>query len=97
MYRYRVVSRQDGEARVALRGGFGSYHLARALSEVPPVGATLDGESPHLGFGFLRCPKSGQVFRVMFEVINSDDLHFHPAWTPKSPRVRPDAGRQAVG
>jgi hypothetical protein len=70
--------------------------LARALSEPPLVGATLLGESPPLGFDFVRCPKFGQVFRAMFEVINSTDLDFHPACTPKSSLVRPDAVRQAA-
>jgi hypothetical protein len=71
MHKYRVVERWAEESRLTLRCSRGQYHLARALNVMPEVEARLEGYSPHLGFGVLTCPKSGAVFRVIFESIGN--------------------------
>ena len=49
----------------------GNAYRVRALGTPPPVGVTLTGARPHLGFGLLVCAGSGQVYRVIFESIES--------------------------
>ena len=82
MHVYSVVENWAGESRLGLRCQVGRYHLARALHDLPPPGARLNGARPHLGFGLLVCPKSGAFFRVIFEFINHADLSFGAAWQP---------------
>ncbi|WP_425258913.1 hypothetical protein ACPOLB_25745 [Rubrivivax sp. RP6-9] len=70
MHKYKVIQSRECEKWLALLGSGGCYHIARALSRAPPIGAVLDGTRPHLGFGMLMCPRSGHTYRVMFETIN---------------------------
>ena len=70
MQKYRVVDIWTPERRLALRCGAGRFHLARSLGVLPNSGAVLNGDSPHLGFGLLLCPRSGTIFRVIFESIS---------------------------
>jgi hypothetical protein len=70
MHKYKVIQSRECEKWLALLGSDGRYHVARALSTAPPIGAVLDGTRPHMGFGMLLCPQSGHTYRVMFETIN---------------------------
>ena len=78
MHNYRVVGLWAEEQRLALRCSAGRYHLTRALGLLPEAGAALDGDSPHLGFGLLLCPKSGTSFRVVFESIGQAKMPVAP-------------------
>jgi hypothetical protein len=70
MHKYRVLERWAESGLCALRCSMGRYHVVRALSVTPPASACLSGDRPHLGFGILRCPTSGAIYRVIFESIN---------------------------
>ena len=70
MQKYRVVDIWTQERRLALRCSAGRFHLARALGVLPNAGDMLDGDNAHLGFSLLICPKSGTIFRVIFESIS---------------------------
>ena len=70
MHNYRVVGLWAEERRLALRCSAGRYHVIRALGVMPRAGAELDGDSPHLGFGILLCPKLAVTFRMVFESID---------------------------
>jgi hypothetical protein len=70
MHNYRVLERWKASGLCALRCSKGRYHVARALSVLPPVRACLAGDKPHLGFGILQCTASGAIYRVIFESIN---------------------------
>jgi hypothetical protein len=76
MHRYQVVERWPEEDRCALRCSRGRLHLVRALKLIPPVGTTLFGDKPHLGFGMLECARSATIYRVIFESIN--ELRIEP-------------------
>jgi len=71
MHKYRVIERWAEESRMTLRCSRGHYHMARALSVLPDVEARLEGYRPHLGFGILHCPTSGEVFRMIFESVGN--------------------------
>jgi hypothetical protein len=70
---YLVLGHSGDGARLALRDGAGCHHLARALNVPPPTGTTLNGTTPRMGFGLLVCGTTGQIYRVIFETINSTD------------------------
>ena len=70
MQKYRVVDIWTQERRLALRCSAGRFHLARSLGVLPHAGDMLDGDNAHLGFSLLICPKSGTIFRVIFESIS---------------------------
>ena len=70
MQKYRVVDIWTQERRLALRCSAGRFHLARSLGVLPNSGDMLDGDNAHLGFSLLICPKSGTIFRVIFESIS---------------------------
>jgi hypothetical protein len=82
MHTYNVVESWARKSRLGLRCQVGRYHLARALHGSPSTGMRLNGARPHLGFGVLVCPKSGALFRVIFELINHADLSFGAEWPP---------------
>ncbi len=82
MYKYRVIACRTDESRMLLEGGAGLYHWARALNSLPPVGKSLIGGRPHLGFGLLLCSRPAATFRVMFESVNSDDRDLDPRFIP---------------
>lgn len=69
MHQYRVLEIQSAENLLTLQCSAGHHHLIGALNHVPPVGATLDGGKPHLGFGILACPRSQLIYRVIFERV----------------------------
>lgn len=71
MHRYTVVavSRTRSGHALCLQAE-GGLHLARATAAVPPVGATLLGNAPRLGFGLLLGAPIDQVFRVIFEALD---------------------------
>ena len=71
MHTYRVIVGGVGKTCITLRDGNGHFHLARFLNEPPTEGLVLGGGRPHLGFGMLICLDSKQMFRVIFERINS--------------------------
>lgn len=79
MHKYRVVEHWPEEKRLTLRCSRGHYHIARVLSGLPVVDATLDGARPHLGFGILNCSKSGASFRVIFESFGHTQIPRAPA------------------
>ncbi len=76
MHQYRVLEIQSAENLLTLQCSAGHHHLIRALNHVPPVGATLDGGKPHLGFGILACPRSQLIYRVIFERVSSPEPEF---------------------
>lgn len=85
---YRVVESRPDEKRLALRSSnSGRYHLVRVLNALPAEGVTLHGDRPHLGFGLLLCKRSGEVYRVIFESINSHDLGFDLGWMQPTSRA----------
>jgi hypothetical protein len=69
MHHYLVVERWAEHGLCMLRCGAGRYHVARALSVMPPPGEPLSGDAPRLGFGLLVCAATGQIFRVIFEAV----------------------------
>ena len=78
MHKYCVVERWPEERQLALRCSVGHYHLTRALGVLPAVDARLEGAKPHLGFGVLKCPVSGAMFRVIFESIGNSQRPLAP-------------------
>jgi hypothetical protein len=85
MHQYRVLECWVGDSSFSLRCNLGRFHLARALSGMPPTGVTLQGAAPHLGFGVLECTTTGSLLRVIFVSVNTvlqppapyreDDMH----------------------
>jgi len=96
MHKYRVVERSAEESRLTIRCSGGRYHLTRALSVLPEVDARLEGDKPHLGFGILRCSKTGAAFRVIFESIGNTAMP-SPNPVPGATDRAPGAGRRAPG
>jgi hypothetical protein len=74
MHRYRVYRACIDDGEVTLHDSGGRYHVARALSAVPAVGADLEGSLPGLGLRVLRCAATGLDYRVSFESIDCDRL-----------------------
>ena len=68
MAHYRVSHANGHE--VALEDGGGRHHVARALHDVPPVGAEFHGARPERGFAILLGSSSDRVCRVIFEEVN---------------------------
>ncbi len=97
MHKYRVVQCDAGERRLALQCGSGRFHVTRALNALPAPGAILNGDKPHLGFGILLCPKSGAVFRVIFESIDNADLAVASGWAQPATRPQQHGGRGCSG
>ena len=83
MFKYRVMPDKDAHDHVAMQDSAGNAYLVRPLGTPPPVGAMLTGAGPHLGFGLLVCDGSGQVYRVIFESIDS----FVTEWPSKQQRA----------
>ena len=79
MHDYTVmdVARSGSEHALCLADGAGSFHVARATADVPPVGAKLTGNSPALGFGLLSSTPVDQVFRVIFEEVRCSEEEAH--------------------
>jgi len=77
MAQYHVC--QLRERIISLRDSAGRHHLARALHEVPGMGAEMHGTRPERGFAILSEALSGRPFRVVFEVVNcaKGDLFEH--------------------
>ena len=71
MFKYRVMPDRDAHGHLAMQDSAGNAYRVRALGTPPPVGAMLTGARPHLGFGLLVCAGSGQVYRVIFESLES--------------------------
>lgn len=69
MYLYRVYDACTEACKVALQDHAGRHHLARITSALPRHWEALYGGRPVLGFCLLLSP-SGQVFRVIFEVVD---------------------------
>ncbi len=82
MHKYRVVQRWAEENRMALRCSEGRCHLTLALRTFPLADALLEGARPHLGFDLLQCPKSGAIFRVIFESIGNSEMPLAPSAMP---------------
>ncbi len=82
MHKYRVVECFSEERRLTLRCSRGQYHIVRALSVLPGLDAMLEGARPHLGFGLLSCPKSGAIFRVIFESFGHAAIPLAPHTGP---------------
>jgi hypothetical protein len=97
MHEYRVVQRSLDDNRIALVCNMGRYHLTRTLRALPLVGAMLSGAKPHMGFGLLLCLGSGDIFPVVFELINCGDLEFSQDGIRKSPRPTLRVSRDASG
>ena len=74
MHKYRVAERWSDDRRLTLQCSAGRYHVARVMSVLPEVDATLEGFKPHLGFGMLVCRRSGAMYRLIFEAINKAKL-----------------------
>ena len=72
MHRFRVTDRDADGQWIALSDSAGRHHIARATSDVPPVGVTLAGSKPGLGFRVLACTQTDRPFRVIFEQIDVD-------------------------
>ncbi len=70
MNSYRVFDQCRLGKEIALCDGQGRFHIASILSEVPAVGADLNGVPPTLGLGTLLASTRGQMFRVTFEVVD---------------------------
>lgn len=72
MHEYTVVkvTPSGTEHVLGLLDGAGSYHVARATSEVPRIGARLLGSAPALGFGLLLSVALNNVYRVTFEALH---------------------------
>lgn len=88
MHNYRVIECRTDQNRLLLEGGIGRFHWARVLNEAPQVGDFLSGSRPHLGFGLLRCTRSGRTVRVIFETIGSADTGIRTRRTP-DPMLQP--------
>ena len=95
MYKYRVVERRAEESRMTLQCWRGQYHIARALGVLPLVGAALESDKPHLGFGLLLCSESGTTYRVMFESIGDSTMHLTSS-APSGARHQPQSASRAA-
>jgi len=95
MHEYRVAQRSLDDGRLALVCNMGRCHLTRSLSEPPLVGAMLCGARPHLGFGLLLCVSSGDIFPVVFELIDCTQLEFAQHGMRKAPQPTLRAPRDA--
>ena len=84
MHEYTVAQRSLDDGRLALVCNLGRCHLTRSLSTLPRVGVLLSGAKPHLGFGLLLCVSSGDIFPVVFELINCTQLEFSQDGTRKA-------------
>jgi hypothetical protein len=84
MHEYRVAECWSDDKQFLLRCKLGRVHIARALNGMPPTGAALDGDQPHLGFGILQCQITGALYRVIFESINVTQPTSGPARAPAS-------------
>ncbi len=91
-HKYNVIGRWVENSRLELRCSRGQYHVARGLSALPDANATLQGDKPHLGFGILICPKSGAIFRVIFESISNSARPPVPKSLPGAASQRQDGG-----
>jgi len=92
MHKYCVVERWAAESLLTLQCGAGHYHLTRALRLLPETETRLEGDRPQLGFGLLRCPVSGVVFRVIFESIGHAERPLPPPAMPGAAH-RPQGAR----
>ena len=95
MHEYTVAQRSLDDGRLALVCNLGRCHLTRSLCTLPRVGALLSGAKPHLGFGLLLCVSSGDIFPVVFELINCGDLDFSQGASRHSPQPTLRASRDA--
>ena len=72
MHNYRVYDTSIDKSSIALSDDTARCHVGRITADAPPTGARLIGLPPQLGMCILLCVRSGRVFRVLFEIINSD-------------------------
>lgn len=72
MHNYLVYEASIDKSWIALSDDAAHCHVGRIAADAPPTGARLIGLPPKLGMSILLCVRSGRVFRVLFEMINSD-------------------------
>lgn len=85
MHNYQVYEASTDKRQIALLDDGDRCHVGRLTEGVPAYGSTLVGSAPQLGFSVLLCARTGRVFRIIFEMINSDRQttieHLHPRLT----------------
>ena len=72
MNRLYVHDSSPHSSTLTLRDDRGNFHLARATAELPEPGSELEGIAPSLGFTILRGAQTGRMYRVIFELVNTD-------------------------
>jgi hypothetical protein len=80
MHQYRVLEVQAAEGLLTLQCSAGQQYVVRALGRVPPLGTVLHGVAPHSGFDILACPRSRQLYRVIFEAASSPEPAPDAVW-----------------
>lgn len=74
MANFIVLDVSGERRRVALLDREGRYHVARAMAELPEVGAYLDGAYAVEGPSMLVALRTGQVYRLLVEALNCGQL-----------------------
>ena len=70
MISYEVFDHSPIGREVALRDQAGRFHIARTAIERPLVSTELSGAQPKPGFGTLLATPTGQMYRVIFELVD---------------------------
>ena len=66
MSRYLIAETHEGWLELLLLDRHGRLHLVRIKTGTPPKGGVLHGPAPALGFVWLQCESSAQVYGSQF-------------------------------
>ena len=94
MANFIVLDVSEERRRVALQDREGRYHVARAMAELPEVGAYLDGAYAAEGPSMLVALRTGQVYRLLVEALNCGQLE---TFDRLHSDAIPELGRPASG
>jgi hypothetical protein len=72
MHNYQVYEASTDKSQIALSDDVDRCHVGRPTADAPAFGAKLVGPSPRLGLSVLLCVQTGRIFRIIFELIDSD-------------------------
>ena len=68
--RYEVIDHSTIGPEVALRDQAGRFHIAQTATERPLVGTELTGAQAKPGFDTLLSTRTGQMYRVIFDLVD---------------------------
>lgn len=85
MCRYLVAETHEAWLELLLLDGHGHLHLVSMQRATPPKGGVLHGPAPGLGFAWLQCESSAQVFGTQFVELTCQRAQVLRRWQALAP------------